>query len=68
MEELKEILGRFAESGWELIAVPSQAYLNGDEAKEVLITAVEQADRECGSCGCAMDALYKRCLELKALL
>lgn len=68
MDELKGILGKFAESGWDLVAVPSKAYLEGNGEKEELIAAVEQADRECGSCGCEMDPLYKRCLELRAAL
>ena len=29
-----------------------------------LIKAVEQADKECGNCGCEFDPLYKRALEL----
>jgi hypothetical protein len=29
-----------------------------------LIKAVDQADKECGSCGCEFDPLYKRALEL----
>jgi hypothetical protein len=68
MEELKSILEKFAESGWDLIAVPSKAYLDGRGTKEDLIKAVVQADRECGSCGCEFDPLYKRCIELKELL
>jgi sugar phosphate isomerase/epimerase len=68
MEELKVILEKFAESGWDLIAIPSKAYLNGNETKDNLIKAIEQADEECGNCGCEFDPLYKRCLELKALL
>lgn len=66
MEELKVILGKFAESGWDLIAVPSAGYLKGTETKENLVLAVEEADRQCGSCGCEMDPLYKRCLQLLA--
>jgi len=68
MEELKSILRKFAESGWDLIAIPSEAYLDGNGKKEDLISAIEQADKECGSCGCEFDPLYKRCLELKSLL
>lgn len=68
MEELKVILEKFAESGWELISIPSKEYLKGNETKENLMKAIEQADKECGSCGCEFDPLYKRCLELKALL
>ncbi len=68
MEELKNILRKFSESGWDLIAIPSEAYLDGNGKKEDLISAIEQADKECGSCGCEFDPLYKRCLELKALL
>jgi hypothetical protein len=68
MEELKVILEKFAESGRDLIAKPSRAYLDGNGAKEDLIKAIEQADRECGNCGCELDPLYKKCIELKGVL
>lgn len=68
MEELKIILEKFAESGWDLIAIPSKAYLDGNGTKEDLIKAIVQADKECGSCGCEFDPLYKKCIELKELL
>jgi hypothetical protein len=68
MEELKTILVKFAESGWDLIAVPSKAYLAGGGTKGDLIKAIEQADKECGNCGCEFDSLYKKCFELKELL
>lgn len=68
MEELKVILEKFAGSGWDLIALPSRAFLDAKGSKEDLISAVEQADSECGNCGCEFDPLYKRCLELKAFL
>ena len=64
MDELKMIMKKFAESGWELIAVPAQAWLDGKEDAPSLITAIKQADEECGSCGCEFDALYKRALVL----
>jgi flavin reductase (DIM6/NTAB) family NADH-FMN oxidoreductase RutF len=67
-DELKFILEKFAGSGWDLISIPSAGYLMGDVSKETLITAVEQAARECGNCGCEYDPLYKRFLELKDLL
>lgn len=63
--ELTAILERFANSGWDVIALPSRAYLDGEDNTDALICAVEQADDECGSCGCEYDALYKRFLELK---
>jgi hypothetical protein len=66
--ELKGIITKFAESGWELIDAPAKAYLYGNGDKEILITAIEQADKECGSCGCEFDPLYKKALELKELL
>ena len=65
---LRTIITKFAESGWDLIAVPAQAWLEGSGDKEELIAAVEQADRECGSCSCEFDLLYKRVLELKEQL
>ena len=66
--ELRSILKRFADSGWELISVPADAYLCGESVKDELIAAVEQANEECGSCGCEYDALYKRFLALKHAL
>ena len=64
MGELKDIMEKFAASGWDLIAGPAQDWLDGNGSREALIRAVEQADRECGSCGCELDPLYKRALEL----
>ena len=54
MEELKSIMEKFAASDWDLIAVPAQP----------LVSAIKQADKECGNCGCELDPLYKRALEL----
>ena len=64
MEELKTILEKFAASGWDLISVPSQSWLDGAGDRETLISAIQQADRECGSCGCELDPLYKKALAL----
>lgn len=64
MEELKTIMKKFAESGWELISEPAKQWLEGKENRDTLIAAVRQADKECGSCGCELDPLYKRALEL----
>ena len=66
--EIREILKRFSDSGWELISVPASAYLSGEDCKDELIEAVKQADEECGSCGCEYDALYKRFLALSNTL
>lgn len=63
-EELRGILKKFADSGWEVIDGPSKAWLDGNSSKESLVAAISQADRECGSCGCEFDPLYKRVLEL----
>lgn len=64
--ELKTIMQKFASSGWDLIAIPAQQWLDGNVDKAALIAAIEQADKECGSCGCDFDPLYKRALELLA--
>lgn len=64
MEELKVIMEKFVESGWELISIPAQQWLEGKANTESLILAIKQADKECGSCGCDLDPLYKRALEL----
>lgn len=64
MEELKRIMEKFAASGWDLIANPAQAWLDGQGDTKALLSAIEQADKVCGSCGCDLDPLYKRALEL----
>jgi len=63
-DELKKIPERFAGSGWDLIEAPAKLYLEGSGDKEKLVSAIRQADQECGSCGCEYDAMYKRALEL----
>ena len=66
MNELREILEKFASCGWELIDKPSRDWLNGKENRAELIAAIQEADKQCGSCGCEFDPLYKRVLELLA--
>lgn len=62
--ELRQIIARFRDSGWELISVPGEAYLSGKGSLAELTAAVQEADAVCGSCGCEYDALYKRFLAL----
>lgn len=64
MEELRTIVEKFAASGWDLIAVPARRWLDGTGGRDDLIPAIRQAERECGSCGCELDLLYRRALEL----
>lgn len=64
MEELKSIMEKFAVSGWNLISIPAKEWLDGKADKDTLVSAIKQADEECGSCGCDLDPLYKRALEL----
>lgn len=62
--ELKGILIKFSESGWDLIDSLSKEYLDNEKNKEQLIEAINIADQQAGSCGCEFDPLYKRALEL----
>lgn len=62
--ELKGILIKFSESGWDLIDSLSKEYLDNEKNKEQLIEAINIADQQGGSCGCEFDPLYKRALEL----
>ncbi len=67
--ELIEIIVSFSQSGWRLIGLPSLKWLENSEIEETkveLINAIIEADKECGSCGCEFDLLYKRALELLA--
>ena len=63
-KELVDVLIKLSESGWELIDVPCLAYLNGADNKDELISALKQADEECGDCGCEYDKFYKLALVL----
>jgi len=63
--EIKDIEVKFAESGWELLALSSRLWLEALENNRLtkliiadLVSAVEAADLECGSCGCEYDGLY----------
>jgi len=67
-EELKTILTKFSQSGWELIETPAKEYLSGIDNKSSLIEAIEQANEQCGNCGCEFDPLYKRALTLLCTL
>lgn len=61
--KVKDILVKFAESGWDLIAKPAADMLNGNGDKENFLKVVKQADDECGTCGCEYDAMYKYILD-----
>ena len=63
-EEFTNIIEKFAASGWDLIEEPSKAWLHGKNTTEELMPIIAQADKECGSCGCEFDPLYKRALDL----
>ena len=64
MNELKPIMEKFAASGREPLAAPARALPAGRADHDALVAAIRQADRECGSCGCELDPLYKRALAL----
>ena len=64
MEEFRSIMEKFVASNWDLISIPAQQWLDGKVDKDTLLSAIKQADVECGSCGCELDPLYKRALEL----
>ena len=68
-KDLVSIVKEFAESGWDLIDAPAQSWLDAKDDTEklkiattALVTALKQADTECGSCGCEMDPLYQKAL------
>ena len=37
MEELKSIMTKFVASGWDLIAIPAQQWLDGKAEKDALV-------------------------------
>ena len=61
---LNDILRKFVSSGWDLIAIPSQKWLDGEGDYAELLAAIRQADAECGACGCEFDPLYKQAIGL----
>ena len=64
MNELRGIMEKFAFCGWDLICEPAQKWLNGEIDNAAIIPVIQEADKQCGSCGCEFDPLYKRALEL----
>jgi hypothetical protein len=65
--ELVKIVEAFATSGWDLIDTPAKKWLESNgtaDASNELRKAVEQADKDCGGCGCEFDTLYKKALML----
>lgn len=74
-EELMQIITKFANSGWDVIDIPSKAWLKAKESDKLsnkisseLIIAIEKANQSCGNCGCEFDPLYKKVLMMKDLL
>lgn len=68
--ELVKIIEKFAASGWDVIADPSKKWLASNKSPDLapeLKKAIEQADKDCGSCGCEFDPLYKKALALLAI-
>ena len=61
MDELKAILERFADSGWELIAVPSRLWLDGQPDLPMLRNAILQATGVAiDSCPITPHILYRK--------
>ena len=63
-QELLDILKAFAASGWDELALPVRQFLEGKASAAALREAVLRAQAVCGTCGCALDALYPRALVL----
>lgn len=64
-QKIVQLVEEFANSGWTLIATPAQAWLRGENCNQTLIAAVEQAEKQCGGCGCELDQAYQNFLMLK---
>ena len=62
--ELRGILEAFAASDWDKLAVPARQFLEGKVPAAALREAILRAQAACGTCGCALDALYPRALML----
>lgn len=71
--ELINMLTKFENSEWELIALSSKKWKQSTNPTKQetfeLLEAIEKANIECGSCGCEYDELYKKAiLILKEIL
>ena len=73
-EKLAEIVRKLADSDYALVSEPAKLWLasmddaeGSKAASKALTAALEQAVKECGSCGCELDALYKKALAMKDL-
>ena len=65
MDELKSIMEKFAASGWERIAAPARAWLEGRADHDALVAAIRQADQGVAAAAAASwTPLYKRALAL----
>ena len=62
--ELLDILETFAASDWDELAVPARRFLEGKVPAAALREVILCAQAACGTCGCALDALYPRALVL----
>ena len=62
--ELRDTLEAFAASGWDELALPARQFLAGKPSAAALREAILRAQAVCGTCGCALDALYPRALVL----
>ena len=58
--ELLDILETFVASGWDELAVPARRFLEGKVPAAALREVILCAQAACGTCGCALDALYPR--------
>jgi len=63
-EELLKLMTKFADSGWDLICEPAEAWIMGTMGNKEMLQVLEQANNECGNCGCEFDPLYGRAIEL----
>ena len=63
-QELLDILETFAASDWDELAVPARRFLEGKVSAAALREAILCTQVACGTCGCALDALYPRALML----
>ncbi len=52
MEELEAIMQKFAASGWDLIAVPAQEWLDGKADKDTLVIEISERGAVMASSTC----------------
>ena len=60
MNELRTIVQKFAQSGWNLLEGVCTEWLDGKRSDIELYEVIKLAEDECGDCGCEFDEINQQ--------